>query len=235
MTDAKPRLRRTPDELILEDSTWLSLGRLRALVARAGTLGWPDNSLVSHGPGTEHPYRHDVRITRRLVAGRQHPGADTVTATLIIACQGVWDDGKLPCRGLVAPPTPSTRTRHAHGPARRRVAGRGRRTCAPPTPARPGREPAVPPVPASPARPHPLQARHRLLPVRLRPVHSPGLAAAPDLGTPRRLHRLRPGGRHMTDHWLMAAGLYPARLLRWVVRAVETACDLWTERKGPPP
>ena len=22
-----------------------------------------------------------------------------MTATLIIACQGVWDDGKLPCRG----------------------------------------------------------------------------------------------------------------------------------------
>ena len=37
----------------------------------------------------------------------------------------------------------------------------------------------------------------------------------------------------MTDHWLMAAGLYPARLLRWVVRAIETACDLWTD-EGPP-
>lgn len=71
----KPRLRRTLDELVIEDSNWLDLGQLRALVALADELGWADGSLISHGVGSEHIYRHDIRIAQRLVIEGNAPEA----------------------------------------------------------------------------------------------------------------------------------------------------------------
>jgi len=62
-----PRLTRTRDELSIEDTTWLTLGQLRVLVAKADELHWDDNALISHTAGSQHLTRHDVRIARRLV------------------------------------------------------------------------------------------------------------------------------------------------------------------------
>lgn len=71
--DRAPRLRRSLDELGIEDTSWLSLGQLRALVAKADELGWDDSSLISHGTGSDHPFRHDVRPARRLVIEGNDP------------------------------------------------------------------------------------------------------------------------------------------------------------------
>lgn len=59
------RLNCRPDDLVVSDSTWLSLGDLRALVKRADELQWTDSSLIA-GRMREHPSRHDVRIVSSL-------------------------------------------------------------------------------------------------------------------------------------------------------------------------
>lgn len=71
--DSGPRLTRTPDVLGIEDPTWLTLGQLRALVAKADELHWGDNSLISHGVGEDHVRRRDVRAARRLVIEGHDP------------------------------------------------------------------------------------------------------------------------------------------------------------------
>lgn len=55
------------DELVLEDTEWLTLGQLRALVAEADRCGWSDKSLVSHGEGAGHMCRYDIREARVIV------------------------------------------------------------------------------------------------------------------------------------------------------------------------
>lgn len=70
---SKPVYRKTMDEIQLSGTTWLDLGQLRALVRRADDRGWPDAALVSHGTGSEHPTRHDVRVARRLVIEGNDP------------------------------------------------------------------------------------------------------------------------------------------------------------------
>jgi hypothetical protein len=71
--DAGPSLHRMPDELAIEDTTWLTLGQLRALVAKADELHWGDNALISHGVGSDHVRLRDARIARRLVIEGHDP------------------------------------------------------------------------------------------------------------------------------------------------------------------
>lgn len=61
------KLRRPSDELRIANNSWLTLGELRELVRKADELGWSDKSLVSHGTGSQHPYRHDILTARRIV------------------------------------------------------------------------------------------------------------------------------------------------------------------------
>lgn len=72
---AAPRFRRTSDEIEIADTSWLNLGQLRALVRMADDRGWPDSSLVSHGKGSDHVWRHDVRVAHRIVIEGNDPGA----------------------------------------------------------------------------------------------------------------------------------------------------------------
>lgn len=62
-----PQVKRNPDDLLIADSTWLDLGQLRALVRKADELGWDDSALISHGPGSSHLTRHDVRVAHLIV------------------------------------------------------------------------------------------------------------------------------------------------------------------------
>ena len=71
--NAAPRHHRTSDEIVVEDSNWLDLGQLRALVRAADERHWPDSALISHGTGSQHLTRHDVRIARRLVIEGNDP------------------------------------------------------------------------------------------------------------------------------------------------------------------
>lgn len=59
--------RKPMEELKIVDKSWLTLGQLRELVRKADELGWVDKSLVSHGTGSDHPYRHDIRNARYIV------------------------------------------------------------------------------------------------------------------------------------------------------------------------
>lgn len=70
---AQPQHRRSLDEISIVDTSWLDLGRLRALVSAADARGWPDSALISHGVGTDHISRHDVRIARKIVIEGNDP------------------------------------------------------------------------------------------------------------------------------------------------------------------
>lgn len=70
---SKPQFRHTPDEIMVEDTGWLHLGQLRALVQMADDRGWPDSALISHGVGGSHPWRHDIRVARCLVIEGNDP------------------------------------------------------------------------------------------------------------------------------------------------------------------
>lgn len=62
MAKAEPKLRQSLDILEINDSTWMNLGQLRALVKKADELNWDDSSLISHSSGRDHPSQRNMRI-----------------------------------------------------------------------------------------------------------------------------------------------------------------------------
>lgn len=73
MTRAKPRFWPRPDAIMIDSPDWLDLGQLRELVRMADDRSWPDDALVSHGVGGQHPFRHDICIAKRLVVEGYDP------------------------------------------------------------------------------------------------------------------------------------------------------------------
>lgn len=73
MPKKEPRFVRRLDNLEVRDSSWLELGQLRSLIALADERGWPDSSLISSGPGGEHPSQRDLRIVKTLVIEGSDP------------------------------------------------------------------------------------------------------------------------------------------------------------------